>query len=73
MLEFVHGDRIEIVFEDSPATAIRGTVARVMTDSEAGWVPRSRTTANRICGADGTYLTGFCQKQHTPLSSLPSA
>jgi hypothetical protein len=35
MLEFVHGDRIEIVFEDSPATAIRGTVARVMTDSEA--------------------------------------
>lgn len=36
MLELERGDRIEIVFEDSPATAIRGTVARVLTDSEAG-------------------------------------
>jgi hypothetical protein len=36
MLDLASGDRIEIVFEDSPATAIRGTVARVMTDSESG-------------------------------------
>jgi hypothetical protein len=36
MLDLERGDRIEIFFEDSPATAIRGTVARVLTDREAG-------------------------------------
>jgi hypothetical protein len=36
MLTLERGDRIEIVFEDSSAEAIHGTVARVLTDSEAG-------------------------------------
>jgi hypothetical protein len=36
MLELVSGDLIEIIFEDSPDGAIRGTVARVLTDREAG-------------------------------------
>ena len=36
MLELVSGDLIEIIFEDSPDGAIRGTVSRVLTDREAG-------------------------------------
>ena len=36
MLELMSGDLIEIIFEDTPSTAIRGTVARVLTDTEAG-------------------------------------
>jgi hypothetical protein len=36
MLTLERGDRIEILFEDSPEASIHGTVARVLTDSEAG-------------------------------------
>jgi hypothetical protein len=34
MLDLASGDRIELFYEDSPATAIRATVSRLLTDRE---------------------------------------
>jgi hypothetical protein len=36
MLNLESGDRIELFYEDAPATAIRATVSRLMTDQEEG-------------------------------------
>ena len=37
MLNLQRGDQVEIIFvEDTSADAIRGTVARILTDQEAG-------------------------------------
>jgi hypothetical protein len=36
MLELQCGDRIELLYEDAPATTICATVARVLTDQEEG-------------------------------------
>jgi len=36
MIELQSGDRIEMFYEDEPATTIRATVARLLTDREEG-------------------------------------
>lgn len=36
MLDLESGDRIELCYEDSPATTIRATVGRLLTDWEEG-------------------------------------
>lgn len=36
MLDLQFGDRIELFFEDAPATAIRATVGRLFSDRDAG-------------------------------------
>ena len=36
MVELQSGDRIEMFYEDEPATTIRATVARLLTDREEG-------------------------------------
>ena len=36
MIELQSGDRIEVFYEDEPATAIRATVARLLSDREEG-------------------------------------
>ena len=36
MLDLCFGDRIELFYEDAPATAIRATVGRLLTDREEG-------------------------------------
>ena len=36
MLSFQSGDRIELFYEDAPATAVRATVSRLLTDREEG-------------------------------------
>ena len=36
MLSLQCGDRIELVYEDAPATTIRATVVRVLTDRDEG-------------------------------------
>ena len=36
MLNLESGDRIELFYEDSPATAIRATVGRLLTDWDEG-------------------------------------
>jgi hypothetical protein len=36
MLNLVSGDRIELFYEDAPATAIRATVGRLLSDREEG-------------------------------------
>jgi hypothetical protein len=36
MLNLECGDRIELLYEDSPATTISGTVARLLSDREEG-------------------------------------
>jgi hypothetical protein len=36
MLDLECGDRIELFYEDSPATTIRATVGRLLTDLEEG-------------------------------------
>jgi hypothetical protein len=36
MLNLKSGDRIEMCYEDSPTTAIRATVGRLLTDREEG-------------------------------------
>ena len=36
MIELQSGDRIEVFYEDSPATTIRATVGRLLTDREEG-------------------------------------
>ena len=36
MLNLESGDRIELFYEDSPVTAIRATVGRLLTDCEEG-------------------------------------
>ena len=36
MLNLQSGDRIELFYEDAPATAIRATVGRLLTDREEG-------------------------------------
>ena len=39
MLHLQCGDRIELFYEDAPATAIRATVGRLLTDREQGMSP----------------------------------
>lgn len=36
MLDLYVGDRIELFYEDAPATAIRATVGRLLTDRDEG-------------------------------------
>jgi hypothetical protein len=36
MIELQSGDRIEVFYEDEPATAIRATVGRLLSDREEG-------------------------------------
>jgi hypothetical protein len=36
MIELQSGDRIEVFYEDDPATTIRATVARCLSDREEG-------------------------------------
>jgi len=36
MLNLQSGDRIELSYEDAPATTIRATVGRLLTDSDEG-------------------------------------
>ena len=36
MIELQSGDRIEVFYQDEPATAIRATVARLLSDREEG-------------------------------------
>lgn len=36
MLNLESGDRIEVCFEDSPATTLLATVSRLLTDSDEG-------------------------------------
>ena len=36
MLDLQSGDRIELVYEDAPATTIRATVGRLLTDVDEG-------------------------------------
>ena len=36
MIELQSGDRIEVFYEDEPATAIRATVGRCLSDREEG-------------------------------------
>ncbi len=36
MLNLESGDRIELFYEDAPATAIRATVSRLLTDRDEG-------------------------------------
>jgi hypothetical protein len=36
MLTFQSGDRIELVYEDAPATAIHATVRRLLSDRDEG-------------------------------------
>jgi len=36
MIELQSGDRIEMFYEDEPATTIRATVGRLLTDREEG-------------------------------------
>ena len=36
MIELQSGDRIEVFYEDDPATTIRATVGRLLTDREEG-------------------------------------
>lgn len=36
MLNLQSGDRIELSYEDAPATTIRATVGRLLTDTEEG-------------------------------------
>jgi hypothetical protein len=36
MIELQSGDRIEVFYEDDPATTIRATVARLLSDREEG-------------------------------------
>jgi hypothetical protein len=36
MLDLQSGDRIEMLYEDDPATAIRATVGRLLTDRDEG-------------------------------------
>jgi len=36
MLNLESGDRIELLYEDAPATAIRATVSRLLTDRDEG-------------------------------------
>lgn len=36
MLNLESGDRIELFYEDAPATAIRATVGRLLSDREEG-------------------------------------
>ena len=36
MLNLKSGDRVELFYEDSPATMIRATVARLLTDRDEG-------------------------------------
>ncbi len=36
MLDLECGDRIELLYEDTPATTISGTVARLLSDREEG-------------------------------------
>ena len=36
MLNLKSGDRVELFYEDSPATTIRATVARLLTDRDEG-------------------------------------
>lgn len=39
MLNLQSGDRIELFYEDAPATAIRATVGRLLTDQDEGMGP----------------------------------
>jgi hypothetical protein len=39
MLDLKSGDRIELFYEDSPATAIQATVERLLTDQQEGMGP----------------------------------
>ena len=41
MLNLQSGDRIELFYEDAPATAIRATVGRLLTDREEGLGPEA--------------------------------
>jgi hypothetical protein len=36
MIDLQSGDRIELLYEDAPATAIQATVGRLLTDREEG-------------------------------------
>jgi len=36
MLNLQSGDRIELFYDDAPATTIRGTIGRLLTDCEEG-------------------------------------
>jgi len=36
MIDLQSGDRIELFFEDAPATIVRATVGRLLTDQEEG-------------------------------------
>jgi hypothetical protein len=64
MLNLESGDRIELFYEDSPATTIRATVARLLTDWDEGmgielksmllvgsrslWISRATGTPNKL-------------------------
>lgn len=43
MLNLKSGDRIEMCYEDSPATTIRATVGRLLTDRDEGMASRLKT------------------------------
>ena len=39
MTDLIVGDRIELLYEDSPQTVVRATVNRILTDQEEGMGP----------------------------------
>ena len=45
MLNVQSGDQIELYYEDAPATTIRATVGRVLTDRDEGMGLRLKTTS----------------------------
>ena len=65
MLNLQSGDRIELFYDDAPATTIRATVGRLLSDREEGmgsevedyiacwmespWMSRTTWTPNRLC------------------------